>query len=163
MTVRLHLTRRTLRSVSLRRCLLWKNWLSQVLLLWNRVMICCWDMVRGLESLPSNRVEIAVSAASLRWVLCWVLEFQFLLNIVQLHQVVLGFEMVMPGYEMVVPGYKMVVPGYEMHSCQPFWFWWNSSAFYSIFCHSDRKNTCPLEENNFMTAPECAATTNHIP
>src|SRR6218665_2571858 len=30
-----------------------------------------------------------------------------------------------------------------MHSCQPFRFWRNSSAFYTIFRHSDRNDQIP--------------------
>src|SRR6218665_317070 len=37
------------------------------------------------------------------------------------------------------------------HSCQPFRFWQNSSAFYTIFRHSDRNDQIPQKLQNSVT------------
>ena len=39
-----------------------------------------------------------------------------------------------------------------MHSCQPFRFWWNSSAFYTIFRHSIRNDQIPPKLKKFGNA-----------
>src|SRR6218665_1784318 len=38
------------------------------------------------------------------------------------------------------------------HSCQPFRFWRNSTAFYTIFCHSDQNDQIPPKFKKFGNA-----------
>src|SRR6218665_2905890 len=40
----------------------------------------------------------------------------------------------------------------QLHSCQPFRFWQNSSAFYTIFHHSDRNDQIPPKLKKFGNA-----------
>jgi len=71
--------------------------------------------------------------------LSFCLTHMWSLHIQRLNWLVMLFQNISARYWLKTASTFHELP-YTLNTCQPFLFWWNSSAFYAIFRHSDRNN-----------------------